>query len=411
LVVKLFFWARLPGVISVPREPSLVLGLVPLGASGYRRGVGFRVVSVVCLLAVGGCLFDAPQRVVPGEDLLAVADAGAVDAQQDTGDVGGDGGDSGSGQDVADATEVAPLFECEPPCDEGLFCGPSGVCYRGAPTCTATNQTCDPALVRSDEQFVCESVYDARVGYCRRRCADSDDCPSGEVCSPVRLGSDALICRRGCEGSEDCLPLDTCTGDGGQCRAGCVSFYGGQCDAGTGCRPATASDGYCDAVGGVPVGVECNPGLGLSCVEDAVCQGNPVGDRCARACAPAQDDPAARGGCEGDRETCTQFGSETAVGICAITCDLFDEEFRCEHAEKGCLADGETSGVCVYKGRLVEGQACSSTEECMGQLACVGEGSLCRNQCLSAAAPGERGACSRDISCVPLGGGLGYCLP
>lgn len=374
--------------------------------------MGTRLLFALLVTALTGCLFETPERVVPGEDLVALADGGAP---SDTGgDVDDTGVDADAALDVApDAPDVSVpatfSYVCEPACGDGEFCGPDSTCYRGAPSCTATNQTCDPAVASTSQELYCEPAYDSSVGYCRRRCTVGEGCPDGESCGAVRPGSEITVCRRTCQDDDECLALDRCTASRfGYCRAGCVPFYDGQCDDETQCLPTQADSGYCDVRGDVPVDGVCDVGAGLVCVAGALCLTTAAGNRCIQGCNPSQDADAP-GGCGGGHNVCGELQDRT-LGICAQTCDIFDAERQCDAPEQGCTYQGGTGGVCFHRGGRAIGQSCDGHQDCVGNLACVDN--MCRPLCLRTAGPDDEGACDEGLRCRTLSGpSLGYCIP
>jgi hypothetical protein len=376
--------------------------------------MGMRVFLALLVATLTGCLFESPERVAPGEELLDLADGGAV--PEDIGDDIADDVEVGEDteQDVADdvADASAPQvfsFTCEPACGDAEFCGPDSTCYRGAPSCTATNQTCDPATAEASETLFCEPAYDGSIGYCRRRCADGTECADGESCGAILPGSDVTICRRTCDSNDACLALDVCTATRfGFCRAGCVPFFDGQCSRDTQCFPIQADGGYCDVRGDVPVDDVCNVGEGKNCVEGALCLNTAAGARCIQGCNPAQLAVGSPGACAGERFVCGELQDRT-LGICAQTCDIFDPELQCDGREHGCTFQGGTAGVCFHRGTVQEGRTCDGHQNCVGNLACVDN--ECRPLCLRTAGAGEDGACREGLRCRTLSGPtLGYCI-
>ncbi len=371
------------------------------------------LILTLLVATLPGCLFESPERVVPGEDLVQLADGGAgqPDVVEDLGaDVAADATDADATPDVPDTSEPTEfMFACEPACDAGEFCGPEGICFRGAPSCTATNQTCDPDSAQSTDELFCEAAYDGTIGYCRRRCENGTQCAEGESCGAVLPGSELKICRRTCDADDACLDLDVCTATRfGFCRAGCVPFFDGQCDGDTQCLPTAADRGYCDVRGEVPVGEACDIGAGLVCSEGALCLTTAIGNRCIQGCNPAQMGAGSPGSCEGDRYICGELQDRT-LGICAQTCDIFDADRQCDEAEQGCTFQGGTAGVCFHRGGVAEGRACEGHQNCVGNLACVDN--ECRPLCLRTAGPGEEGACAEGLRCRTLSGPtLGYCI-
>lgn len=375
--------------------------------------MGTRLLTVLIALFVTGCLFETPERLEANGDLVALVDAGAdatldVEEPDTDEDVAED-----ATEDAVDAPDVTEpetfSFSCDPACSEAEFCGPDSTCFRGAPACTATNQTCDPATAALTEELVCEPVYDGSIGYCRRRCEDGTQCADGESCGAIQPDSEIRICRRTCEAAGDCLGLDVCTASRfGFCRAGCVPFYEGQCTEDTQCFPIAGDAGFCDRRGTVGLNDECNVNEGRSCAEGLLCLTTSAGNRCLAACNPEQTEPDAPGGCAGDRYVCGQL-QDRSYGICAQTCDIFDPERQCDVPGQGCTFQGGTAGICFHRGGVLEGRACNGHQDCAGNLACVD--SECRPLCLRTAGPGEDGACEEGLRCRTLSGpSLGYCI-
>jgi len=363
--------------------------------------------AAACLLLAASCnLNTSPTRIAvdPRLDDI-IADAGnEVDAQDDADDATTHDAD-------ADAPGDPSTFRCDPPCRDGSFCLPSGLCAPLAEACGSRDVLCDPTIVPPTTDFVCEGVFGG-AGLCRTVCergsaAPDNGCANDESCTRLYVGADIFVCHPPCATDTECDALDTCTGSPPfrQCRGGCLPFVSGQCPDGRTCLPERADRGYCQTAGDAGLGEECQ-GEG-DCEDGLFCFGTAGGSTCLPYC-----DPNARtlGRCPADDDLCVELASRD-LGVCLAGCDIFDPSTACPDGTGCLLLDGQTGG-CTRRGQVQLHGGCAVTDACAGDLQCItdnGEGH-CEQVCLRAASSGQQGACPDGMNCAALGSGeIGIC--
>ncbi|MBH25472.1 MAG: hypothetical protein CMH57_13695 [Myxococcales bacterium] len=363
------------------------------------------------IVVASGCNFSEPAQRVEVDPRLSdvVGDAGGGDAVSvDTGAASDATGDS-------TGALVRSVFTCEPTCASDRYCGPDGVCYALSGSCVSPGEVCDPRVTERTPEFVCEPVFGADAGVCRRICTSENAqsvCGGGESC--VRLVEDnaLTICRLSCEEQGACHPLEVCSGGfslSSYCRSGCVPFLGNQCSAGRWCVPESQEVGFCSAFGDTPEFGTCTGGQrcgdGMSCIDFGAGQPD-----CYTVCL-AQAAQGSPGSCDEGR-LCRQLTPE-GVGICLSPCDMFDAAQGCPEGQGCTPLSGARPGYCAPRGDGAEGEPCTTTVACEGDLQCVPVemgARACSRPCLPDAAVGEEGACLDGESCEPLPTGeLGAC--
>jgi hypothetical protein len=353
-------------------------------------------------LALGGCdALQTPDPISPDPGLEALADA-PEDAPRDLDDA--DDADDADA-DVAPDADEPPLFECEPSCLDGQFCGPNSVCYAVVGACESVGQVCDPRAALGTEAFVCEPMYDGRVGYCRRRClrgAQDTGCEADELCMPRAWGNTDGVCRRRCADDAACGRLDVCDLSVSVCKGRCLPWVGESCGNAAGCAALTEEQGRCEPVGTAAAADTCsdnNEDPAVRCQEGLTCSPTDAGRRCLPSCPLDGGGP---GACE-EGARCVDMGT-APIGACLQACDLLDGTQQCEGDRLGCTVEPAQGpdGLCYFRGRSAQGAECRSTNACAGDLQCLGEPARCLALCDVAAQPDTLGACDAPEVCVPL---------
>ena len=326
------------------------------------------------------------------------------------------------------------------PCTSGQLCstleqGGATACipsqcagFQDAAACDKYNYpTGGSCFGTENDNFICIPAGEKTLGVA---CETVDDCASGLLCFDGE-------CKTVCSSDAGCTAADErCVGDtdpdflnagAGVCELGCDSYSTGQCAAGTGCFPFTATDGICvpDNGTGAP-GAACTAATfdmagnlltpasgclgGLACVNFgegvATCVASCNGAAASQTAMDATC-PTANGA-----QFCFNLadpGEESSnSGICLDQCSVAD------YGADRCTADGFNCApfrgerhVCLPGGDLAVGEACTGGDCAEGSYCLLGgdEAGICTAFCDLAAVPNGLLACNGAVgqTCEPLG--------